>query len=53
MLRALKTKSRMLCTTALQQQSDEATSALELRSKRFAGFMHALHDISLLLEQQE
>ena len=37
---------------ALKQDSDAVQGQLELRSKRFAGFMHALHDMSLLLESE-
>ena len=37
---------------SLQQESDVVASALELRSKRFAGFMHALHDMTLLLDSE-
>ena len=36
----------------LQSESDSVASALELRSKRFASFMHALHDMQLLLESE-
>ena len=36
----------------LEQESGAVASALELRSKRFAGFMHALHDMQLLLESE-
>ena len=39
--------------TDLQQESHAVASALELRSKRFAGFMHALHDMQLLLQDDE
>ena len=34
---------------SLKQEGDAVASALDLRSKRFAGFMHALHDMELLL----
>jgi len=37
----------------LEQESEQVASALELRSKRFAGFMHALHDMQLLLQESE
>ena len=37
----------------LKQENDKVQGQLELRSKRFAGFMHALHDVSLLLETEE
>ena len=37
----------------LEQESGAVASALELRSKRFAGFMHALHDMQLLLESEQ
>lgn len=37
----------------LKGESDTVASALELRSKRFAGFMHALHDMQLLLESEQ
>ena len=37
----------------LKGESDAVASALELRSKRFAGFMHALHDMQLLLEAEQ
>lgn len=37
----------------LKQENDRVQGQLELRSKRFAGFMHALHDVSLLLETEE
>lgn len=33
----------------LKEEGDAVASALDLRSKRFAGFMHALHDMELLL----
>jgi hypothetical protein len=33
--------------TQLEQESGAVASALELRSKRFAGFMHALHDMQV------
>jgi chromosome segregation ATPase len=38
--------------TGLKRQSDEVATALELRSKRFAGFMHALHDVQQLLQAE-
>ena len=37
----------------LEQESGAVASALELRAKRFAGFMHALHDMQLLLESEQ
>ena len=37
----------------LKSESDTVASALELRSKRFAGFMHALHDMQILLEAEQ
>ena len=37
----------------LKGESDTVASALELRSKRFAGFMHALHDMQLLLDSEQ
>ena len=33
----------------LEQESGAVASALELRAKRFAGFMHALHDMQQML----
>ena len=36
----------------LEGESSAVASALELRSKRFAGFMHALHDMQLLLQAE-
>ena len=38
---------------ALQKESDAVASALELRSKRFAGFMHALHDMQSMLVSED
>ena len=37
----------------LERESGAVASALELRSKRFAGFMHALHDMQQLLLESE
>ena len=37
----------------LETESGAVASALELRSKRFAGFMHALHDMQCLLEAEQ
>lgn len=37
----------------LEGESGAVASALELRSKRFAGFMHALHDMQLLLQSEQ
>ena len=37
----------------LEQEHSEVEKALDLRSKRFAGFMHALHDMQLLLETEQ
>ena len=36
----------------LKNENDAVQGQLELRSKRFAGFMHALHDVSLLLDSE-
>jgi THO complex subunit 7 len=36
----------------LKHESDAVARALELRSKRFAGFMHALHDMQTLLTSE-
>ena len=36
----------------LKKDGDEVAAAIELRSKRFAGFMHALHDMQLLLQTE-
>lgn len=37
---------------SLKKESDSVSNALELRSKRFAGFMHALHDMQTLLASE-
>jgi hypothetical protein len=37
---------------SLKKDGDEVAAAIELRSKRFAGFMHALHDMQLLLQTE-
>ena len=39
--------------STLKQESDAVQGQLELRSKRFAGFMHALHDVQQLLKETE
>jgi len=36
----------------LKEEGEAVAARLELRSKRFAGFMHALHDLQLAEEQQ-
>ena len=36
----------------LKKENDLVQGQLELRSKRFAGFMHALHDVSMVLEEE-
>ena len=36
----------------LQKEHSSVQSALDVRSKRFAGFMHAVHDMQLLLDDE-
>ena len=39
--------------TGLKRRNDELEDGLAERSKRFAGFMHALHDVQQLLQMEE
>lgn len=37
----------------LKEEGEAVASRLELRSKRFAGFMHALHDLQLQIDEEQ